>query len=77
VLKLRGGEIQQALTGLLMEAGELEALTHPFTLPDGTLLVPEDFSHLAQQYFDRRKLTIYGGSSEIQRNIIARRLLQV
>jgi alkylation response protein AidB-like acyl-CoA dehydrogenase len=77
VLKVRGGEIQQALTGLMAEAGEFEALAHPLTLPYGATLMPDELSCLGQQYFDRRKLTIYGGSSEVQRNIIARRLLQV
>ena len=75
VLKVRGGEIQQALTELLMEVAEVQGLTHPFTLPEG--VVPFETAHMSQQYFDRRKLTIYGGSSEIQRNIIARRLLHV
>ena len=77
VLKIRGGEIQQALTELLMEVGEIQSLAHPYSLPDGEPIVPFETAHMAQQYFDRRKLTIYGGSSEIQRNIIARRLLKV
>ena len=78
VIKVRGGEIMQALTELLMEMGEAESMIHPATLPhDGVPVVPFELEHLAQQFFDRRKLTIYGGSSEIQRNIIARRLLNV
>jgi alkylation response protein AidB-like acyl-CoA dehydrogenase len=77
VLKVRGGEIQQALTQLLMEVAEIQGLVHPLSVPEGASLVPEQMLHMAQQYFDRRKLTIYGGSSEIQRNIIARRLLQI
>jgi len=76
VLKVRGGEIQQALTELLMEAAEIEGLVHPFTLPEATGIAPEA-AFLGQQHFDRRKLTIYGGSSEIQRNIIAQRILGV
>ena len=77
VLKIRGGEIQQALTELLMEVGEIEALTHPGSLPKDETIVPYEHAYMAQQFFDRRKLTIYGGSSEIQRNIIARRLINV
>jgi alkylation response protein AidB-like acyl-CoA dehydrogenase len=76
VLKIRGGEIQQALTELLMETAEIEGLIHPFSLPEGASIAPEA-AHMGQQYFDRRKLTIYGGSSEIQRNIIARRILGI
>ena len=77
VLKIRGGEIQQALTELLMEVAEIESLVHPWSLPEGAPVVAPEAAHMAQQYFDRRKLTIYGGSSEIQRNIIARRILNV
>lgn len=75
VLKVRGGEIQQALTELLMEVGEVQSLAHPLTLPED--VVPFELASMSQQYLDRRKLTIYGGSSEIQRNIIARRLLNI
>lgn len=75
VLKVRGSEIQQALTELLMQVGGLEALVHPLTLPEGPSLIPADQAHMAQQFFDRRKLTIYGGSAEIQRNIIARQIV--
>jgi alkylation response protein AidB-like acyl-CoA dehydrogenase len=77
VLKVRGSEIQQALTDLLMQVGGLEALVHPFTLPDDRPLIPAEQAHMAQQFFDRRKLTIYGGSAEIQRNIIARQIVGV
>ena len=77
MLKIRGGEIQQALTELLMEVAEIESLVHPWSLPAGAPVVAPEAAHMAQQYFDRRKLTIYGGSSEIQRNIIARRILNV
>ena len=52
-----------------------DLLTHPLTVSAG--VVPIESAYMAQQHFDRRKLTIYGGSSEIQRNIIARRLLNV
>lgn len=77
VLKVRGSEIQQALTDLLMQVGGLEALVHPWTLPDDRPLVAPEQAHMAQQFFDRRKLTIYGGSAEIQRNIIARQIVGV
>jgi len=78
VVKVRGGEIMQALTELLMEMAEAEGMVHPLTLPhDGQPVVPFELEHMAQLFLDSRKLTIYGGSSEIQRNIIARRLLNV
>lgn len=77
VLKVRGSEIQQTLTDLLMQVGGLAALVHPWTLPDDRPLIPAEQAHMAQQFFDRRKLTIYGGSAEIQRNIIARQIVGV
>jgi len=77
VLKVRGSEIQQALTDLLMQTGGAEAMAHPFTLPDGRPVLASEEAHLAQQFFDKRKLTIYGGSAEIQRNIIARQIVGV
>jgi len=78
VIKVRGGEIMQALTELLMEMAEAEGMVHPYHMPEGGQpVVPAELEHMAQQFFDKRKLTIYGGSSEIQRNIIARRLLNV
>jgi alkylation response protein AidB-like acyl-CoA dehydrogenase len=82
VLKVRGSEIQQALTDLLVQVGGLEAMVHPWTLSvgsglDGDPAIPAEQAHMAQQFFDRRKLTIYGGSAEIQRNIIARQIVGV
>jgi alkylation response protein AidB-like acyl-CoA dehydrogenase len=77
VLKVRGSEIQQAMTDLLVQVGGLEAMVHPWTLPDGRPAIPAEQAHMAQQFFDRRKLTIYGGSAEIQRNIIARQIVGV
>lgn len=78
VIKVRGGEIMQTLTDLLMEMAEAEGMAYPASLPqDGLPIMPLELEHMAQQFFDKRKLTIYGGSSEIQRNIIARRLLNV
>lgn len=78
VIKVRGGEIMQALSELLMELAGIEGMVHPLSMPhDGLPVVPDELEHMAQQFFDKRKLTIYGGSAEIQRNIIARRLLNV
>lgn len=77
VLKVRGSEIQQAITDLLVQVGGLESMVHPWTLPSDRPVVPAEQMHMAQQFFDRRKLTIYGGSAEIQRNIIARQIVGV
>jgi hypothetical protein len=58
MLKIRGTEIQQMLTELMMEAAG----------PTGEV-------ELAQRYCNFRKTSIYAGSNEIQRNIIAKMTL--
>ncbi len=73
-MKIKGSEIQQTITELLLE------ITGPFALP----FAPEDDhgneeasweSHVAPGYFNYRKVSIYGGSNEIQRNIVAKAIL--
>lgn len=72
MLKIRGTEIQQELTELRMLAAGRAA--HRFRLIDY-----EGFDRqtaaLAPRYFNFRKTSIYAGSNEIQRNLIARGLL--
>jgi len=80
LLKIRGSEIQQRYSELMMLAAG------PFALP----LIREameagwqgDFpggeatvAPLASTYFNMRKTTIYGGSNEVQRNIVAQTVL--
>lgn len=77
VVKLRGGQLQQSITELMFEERGLHSFADALTLPDGDPVVPDDDAWHAQQAFDRRKLTIYGGSAEIQKNIIARRILRL
>jgi alkylation response protein AidB-like acyl-CoA dehydrogenase len=77
ILKVKGSEIQQTLSELLLlavgpngvpdlrsEAGSLQGL-----------LEPAHATQLAAGYFNLRKTTIYGGANEIQRNIIAHHIL--
>jgi pimeloyl-CoA dehydrogenase large subunit len=80
ILKIKGSEIQQTISELLLE------VVGPYALPDQ---IPHDDSErwneppvgpdwagaLAPQYFNLRKTTIYGGSNEIQKNIIAKAIL--
>jgi pimeloyl-CoA dehydrogenase large subunit len=80
ILKIRGSEIQQTISELLMEA------VGPFALPDQ---IPRDESERwneppigpewagpqAPYYFNSRKISIYGGSNEIQKNIITKAIL--
>jgi len=77
VLKIKGSEIQQKLTELMVEACGPMAAVDPLSLPiAGPPVLPEDMAWQSQQFLDRRKLTIYGGAREIQHNIIARNLLR-
>ena len=79
ILKIRGTEIQQRLSELMMEAVGPYAL--PFDLAameldyQGERMGPEYAVPAASHYFNYRKTTIYGGSNEIQRNIIAQMVL--
>jgi alkylation response protein AidB-like acyl-CoA dehydrogenase len=73
LLKIKGTEIQQALTELMMQtAGPLAPIFRPVT-PDA----PFDAltATLFPRYCNVRKATIYAGSNEIQRNIIAKATL--
>lgn len=79
ILKIKGTEIQQALDELYVELAGIYAL--PF--------VPEQYDdagyepriepffapNAAPHYYNNRKVTIYGGSNEIQKNIIAKQVL--
>jgi pimeloyl-CoA dehydrogenase large subunit len=80
ILKIKGSEIQQNISELLMEA------IGPYALPDQFRHTDEDRwneppvgpdygAPLAPQYFNWRKISIYGGSNEIQKNIIAKAIL--
>ena len=89
LLKIKGSEIQQRYTELMMLAAGPYAL--PFIheamaagwqgdqaaaaglqgFPGGNV----DNAPLAANYFNMRKTTIYGGSNEVQRNIVAQTVL--
>jgi alkylation response protein AidB-like acyl-CoA dehydrogenase len=79
ILKIKGSEVQQRLTELAMEAVGPYAL--PFqaeALEEGwneEPIGPEYAAALAPHYFNYRKVSIYGGSNEIQRNVIAKMML--
>jgi alkylation response protein AidB-like acyl-CoA dehydrogenase len=71
MIKIFGSELLQSLNDLLIEAaGSQASLEKPITTDFGTVDVSTPFLQV-------RRATIYGGSSEIQRNIIARRILNL
>jgi alkylation response protein AidB-like acyl-CoA dehydrogenase len=72
MLKIRGTEIQQSITELMMQA--VGPMAQPFAaVGDGR--VDGLASRYATRYCNYRKTTIYAGSNEIQRNIIAKMTL--
>jgi len=73
MLKIKGTEIQQALTELMMEAAGPAA--QPFAPVAGNDRFDRFMASLAPRYCNYRKTTIYAGSNEIQRNIIAKHAL--
>jgi pimeloyl-CoA dehydrogenase large subunit len=80
ILKIKGSEIQQATTELLLE------VVGPYALPyqpehedeerwNEPPIGPDWGGPVAPTYFNWRKTTIYGGTNEIQKNIIAKAIL--
>ncbi|EYS87465.1 acyl-CoA dehydrogenase [Cupriavidus sp. SK-4] len=81
ILKLRGTELQQKLSEFLVESlGDHGAVACPAA--DGHFGAERETSRqdplgdIASEMFYRRAATIYGGSSEIQRGIIAKMMFQ-
>ena len=78
-LKIRGSEIQQRIAELAMEAvGEYAAPYQPdmlFRNTNETPIGPDHAPPAAPRYFNMRKTTIYGGSTEIQKNIVSKAIL--
>jgi alkylation response protein AidB-like acyl-CoA dehydrogenase len=79
MLKIRGTEIRQEIASLARRAMGpyarpfiIEALDSDYT---GMQVGPEDAADAAAQYFNNRKLSIFGGSNEIQKNIISKMIL--
>lgn len=71
VLKMRGSELQQAATELLLDIAGPDALP----VGAGDIGSPEWAQRTGPSYLNYRKTTIYGGSSEVQRTIIASSIL--
>ena len=79
LLKIKGSEIQQRYSELMMLAAG------PYAIPliseamdagwQGEFVGAAYLAPLASTYFNLRKTTIYGGSNEVQRNIVAQTVL--
>jgi pimeloyl-CoA dehydrogenase large subunit len=80
ILKIKGSELQQAISELLLEVvGPYGLPYQPEVLDDPGWneppIGPDWAPPLAPNYFNMRKVSIYGGSNEIQKNIIAKAIL--
>ncbi len=81
LLKIKGTELQQSLTELLIEAVgyygfpfSREAMERGWNEPP---IGPDYAAGAAPHYFNWRKSSIYGGSNEIQRGILAKMVLGI
>ncbi|MGV9415053.1 acyl-CoA dehydrogenase family protein [Nocardia sp. NPDC003693] len=68
ILKLRGTELQQAVTELLVDIAGPDSLPREGDSPDWA-------RRSTATYLNYRKTSIYGGSNEVQRTIIASTIL--
>jgi hypothetical protein len=75
ILKILGTEIQQRIAELGMEAVGYYALADDRALGGNEGVGPDHALGAAGRYFNMRKTSIYGGSNEIQRNILAKAML--
>jgi alkylation response protein AidB-like acyl-CoA dehydrogenase len=78
LLKIKGSEIQQRLTELALEAAGHYGAPYfrGFGEGDNEHPIGPDWAHrTAPTYYNARKTTIYGGSNEVQRGIIAKMVL--
>jgi alkylation response protein AidB-like acyl-CoA dehydrogenase len=78
VLKIKGSEIQQRITELALEAAGHYGAPYFRGFGEGDNehpIGPDWAQRTAPTYFNVRKTTIYGGSNEVQRGIIAKMVL--
>ncbi len=81
MLKIRGTEIRQEIGGLMRRAAGRYA--QPFVAEsmeegyNGAPIGPEWTGPVSSQYFNNRKLSIFGGSNEVQREIITKAILEL
>ncbi len=79
MLKIKGTEIRQEIFSLTRRALGAYALPYVKEALDegyaGESIGPQESAFVASHYFNYRKLSIYGGSNEIQKNIISKMIL--
>lgn len=78
ILKIKGTEVQQRITELMLEAAGIYGALYLRGLNldgDNFIGISAELGGIAPDYLNMRKSSIYGGSNEIQRNIIAKAVL--
>jgi alkylation response protein AidB-like acyl-CoA dehydrogenase len=75
IFKIRGTEIAQRLEKLTVEAVGYDALPYVSVFEEGEERISYDAFCAMWDYLNHRKTSIYGGSNEIQRNIISKAVL--
>ena len=81
MLKIRGTEIRQKIASLARQA--LGPYAQPFVTEvldegfNGEPVGPDHAAPVAAEYFNLRKLSIFGGSNEVQREIITKAILEL
>ena len=75
MLKVKGTIIRQEINDLARRALGPAAAPFPSEELDNLAIAPEGHARNAASYFNNRKISIYGGSNEIQRNIVAQQVL--
>ena len=80
-LKIRGTDLFQRILELIMEAAAYQAMPYQREFLLGNLAEPERgptfAGNAAGRYFNRRCMSILGGSNEIQRNVLAKTVLGI
>ena len=80
LLKIRGSEIQQRITELTMNAVGYYGVSNDLAKSNADRINSNQFrpdysQNTAANYLNMRKTTIYGGSNEIQKNILSKMVL--
>jgi alkylation response protein AidB-like acyl-CoA dehydrogenase len=79
LLKIKGTELQQRLSTLAVEMAGHDAMPYggPYGFSDVEVAAAKSDQLTAPKYLNFRKVTIYGGTNEIQKNIIAKAVLGI
>jgi hypothetical protein len=81
MLKIRGTQIRQEIASLYRRAMGVHARPYVRAALEqgyaGPYFGPREAAGAAVRYFNNRKLSIFGGSNEIQKNIIAKMMLEL